>query len=213
MVDPALNPFIEKPVVPQKKGARFVNMLQAVAILSIVGVVMYLFVLTPNQIDGFSMFPTFNDDQIVFVNRVIQLIGNTSLGKSLKYEYQRGDVIVMKVPSHEKEIIKRIVGIPGDQIHIKDGDVYLNGVALSEKYLDPELKTQGGTFITEGGDPIFVAPGTVLVLGDNRNNSLDSRFVEIGLVKREYIIGKVFLRLLPLDTFTFIGTGETEFKN
>lgn len=205
-MDDEQNPFFNKKITIRKPGSGFVNTLQFFAILLIVLVVGYIFVVTPNQVDGLSMFPTFNNDEILLTNRIPQWIGTTSFGA--QWDYQRGDIVIMKLPNHDKEIVKRVIGIPGDTIELVDGRVVRNGEVISESYLTPELYTDYGDLLIEGAG-LTVAPGNLLVMGDNRtgSNSLDSRFIELGPVERQYIIGKVIARIWPLENFQLIGRG------
>ena len=115
-------------------------------------------------------------------------------------EPQRGDVIAFKKDGKEHSSIhvKRIIGLPGEKIQIKDGKVYINGKLYKEKnfpnIINPGLAEQQ---ITLGKNEYFV-------LGDNRNNSEDSRFSSIGMVKRKHIIGKTWMVLSPFEDIKFI---------
>jgi signal peptidase I len=95
---------------------------------------------------------------------------------------------------------------------ILDGDVYVNGQRAIEEYIPPEVRTNPGTFAKEG-ELITLGNGEYFVFGDNRNNSQDSRFLEYGPIKREWLKGRVILRYWPLSAFGIIGTGKVEFAN
>ena len=93
--------------------------------------------------------------------------------------------------------IKRIIGLPGDRVKINDGHVYINGSLLNDDPLINDKMTYAGIAeneITLGEDEYFV-------LGDNRNNSYDSRYEQVGVVKGKYIIGRVWLRIFPISKF------------
>jgi signal peptidase I len=133
------------------------------------------------RVDGSSMEPNFHNGDYVIVNRVAYQTG----------DIQRGDVVVFPYPRNEEvDYIKRVIGLPGDQVAIYGGVVYLNGEAVPETYvLEPwsfDLAEQA------------VPEGTVFVLGDNRNNSEDSR--SWGFLSIEKIIGKAIFRYWPFDT-------------
>ena len=135
-----------------------------------------------------SMQPTFySDDYVIISKQAYTLFGDV----------ERGDVIVFKSDlldgeGNSKHLIKRIIGIPGDTIEIKNGLVYRNGEKLEEDYVNE--KRQSGEM-----EPIIVEEGKLFVLGDNRRVSQDSRSEEIGQIDQETIVGKVVLRVFPFD--------------
>lgn len=135
-----------------------------------------------------SMQPTFySDDYVIISKQAYTLFGDV----------EHGDVIVFKSDlldgeGNSKHLIKRIIGIPGDTIEIKNGLVYRNGEKLEEDYVNE--KRQSGEM-----EPIIVEEGKLFVLGDNRRVSQDSRSEEIGQIDQETIVGKVVLRIFPFD--------------
>lgn len=134
------------------------------------------------------MFPNFHDQEYVLTNLI-----------TLKFApVARGDVIVFKAPPDpEKDFIKRVIGLPGDTVMVKDGDVYVNGQLYNENsYLNQSVKTFGGTFLRDN-DTITVPSGNYFVMGDNRPYSSDSR--EWGFVPVGNIIGKSFFVYWPLN--------------
>ncbi len=148
--------------------------------------VIYVFLFRPFQVNGDSMFPNFKDQEYVLTN-IIQLRFQ---------EPKLGDVIVFKAPTDpEKDYIKRVIGVPGDRVMVKDGNVYLNGKLLNESvFLKPTVKTYGGTFLQEGEEKT-VPPDSYFTLGDNRPYSSDSR--EWGFVQKDLIIGQSFFAYWP----------------
>lgn len=130
------------------------------------------------RVDGRSMEPSFHDGDYVIVNRLAYRFG----------ELQHGDVVVFPYPLNmEEDFIKRVIALPGDRLSIQEGSVYLNGSQIEEEYLD----------VTQRGDmaEIVVPMGNVFVLGDNRNDSSDSRLW--GPLDVEEIIGKAVFRYWP----------------
>lgn len=108
-------------------------------------------------------------------------------------EPERGDIIIFKYPDDEKVLyIKRIIGMPGDTVEIKENKVFINGNVLSEPYL--RVKTEG----TYG--PYTVPEDHYFMMGDNRNNSADSRFWENTYLSKEGIVGKALFRYYPKFT-------------
>lgn len=140
---------------------------------------------------GDSMKPVLENGDVVLVNRIIY---NASAPK-------RGDVIVFKPKGNENShyYIKRIIGLPGEKIEIIENKVYINGEKLEEEYKTTNIDNVG--IVTEeiqlGGDEYFV-------LGDDRENSEDSRNADVGNVKRSYIYGKAWFVVSPHDNFGFI---------
>jgi signal peptidase I len=152
-------------------------------------VVVYMFLFRPFEVKGESMFPNLHDSEYLITNVISQKIGNPQLG----------DVVVFKAPNEpDKDFIKRVIGVAGDTVSIREGDVYLNGELLDESaYLKPEVKTYGGSFLREG-DEVSVPEGYFFVLGDNRSYSSDSR--EWGFVPKKNIIGSSFFIYWPINS-------------
>lgn len=144
-------------------------------------VLMYVFGLRTNVI-GNSMEPGLYAGQQILIDRLIFQIGDP------KY----GDVIAFQPNGNENShyYIKRVIGCPGDTVLIKDGYTYINGEKLEEKDTFDKIRDPG---VAES--EIVLGPGEYFVMGDNRNFSEDSRSGNIGNVKTEYIIGKVWFKL------------------
>lgn len=138
-----------------------------------------------------SMDPTFSAGDKFLVNRAVYKISSP----------KRGDVIAFRTSSDEKASthIKRIIGVPGDTVLIQDGMIMINGETYKEQRDLPLIVNAGlaEESVVLGGDEYFV-------LGDNRNSSEDSRFADIGNVKKEYIIGKLWFVISPMDKLGFV---------
>jgi signal peptidase I len=156
----------------------------------------YVTLFRPFEVNGESMYPNFYNNEYVLTN----LIGfeNFGLYHVTSGKVSLGDVIVFNAPPEpDKDYIKRVIGVPGDTIMLKNGSVYLNGNLLDEsKYLSSDVKTYGESFLSEN-QTIKVPNNQYFVLGDNRMASSDSR--EWGFVKKSEIVGKSSFVYWPLN--------------
>jgi signal peptidase I len=192
--------------VGPKAGGLLIDALQTIVFALGLSVVIYLFLAIPNQVDGLSMMPNLHNGEILITNKFIQIAGGP--GKLFPgYDYQRGDIVVFQQPNRP-DLVKRIVGLPGDRIKIEGGRVFINGKVLAEDYLPAGRRTDPGDFVTEGVEK-RVPEGHYFLMGDNRGNSKDSRTSEVGFVRREYIKGSPFLRVLPVQTLGLLTRGES----
>jgi signal peptidase I len=138
-----------------------------------------------------SMTPTLAVNDRVLVNKLSYRL----------HDINRGDIVVFERPPSEegilgiKDLIKRVVGLPGETVESKDGIVYVDDEPLTEDYLPP------GT-MTEGLERTTIPEGTVFVMGDNRANSKDSRV--FGPVSQESVVGRAFVRVWPMGSFGFL---------
>lgn len=162
----------------------FQTFLMALAVF----LVIYFFIARPFQVSGDSMFPTYKDREYIFTNILGVKLGHVT----------RGDVIVFRAPiEDDKDFIKRVIGLPGDTVELKDGFVYLNGQKLDESaYLASNVRSFGGTFLADNVEKV-IPDGSLFVLGDNRSASSDSR--EWGLLKENAVIGKSFFVYWPIS--------------
>ncbi len=159
------------------------------AIIFIVVVLfLMIYVVSITQVVGNSMSPNYQNGEILVLNKF----------KYRFFKIKRGDIVSLKY-ANTKYLIKRVIGLPGDTIYIKNNILYINNQEYKEDYIkglnydDFNLTDLGYTTIPEN---------MYFVLGDNRSDSIDSR--EIGLVKKEDIIGKASIRIWPLNKFKFI---------
>lgn len=163
------------------------DLVQTLVIAGAIFVVIYAFLFRPYQVNGRSMDPTFEDGEYVLTNLI-----DIRLGK-----LERGDVVVFNAPvDKDKDYIKRIIGMPGDNVKILGGKVFVNGHEINQSFLPSDVYTNPGSYLGEG-EEIVVPPDNYFVMGDNRNFSSDSR--EWGFVPKDKIIGKSFIVYFPLN--------------
>jgi signal peptidase I len=156
-----------------------------------------VFIVQPVKVEGTSMLPRLHDGERIFVNKLIYY-GLPQL--------TRGDIVVFWYPDDpDKSYIKRVIGLPGETVEVRDGRILVNGRELGEPYLDPQLNVAHGELA-----PVFVKRHYYFVMGDNRDNSYDSR--SWGLVPEKYVYGKALFRYWPLSQASLI-SHETEYPN
>jgi signal peptidase I len=179
-------------------GKFLLEFIQSIVLALSVFVLIYLFVAQPNEVKGSSMYPNFLDGEYLLTEKI---------SYRFKGDPQRGDVVIFKAPASEScyedgcEYIKRVIGIPGDRVVVKNGKVYLNDELLDQSFLPDGVVTVAGGFCQEG-EEVVVPDGQYLCFGDNRPNSRDGR--EFGFVGRDLIIGKAFLKYWPLSSVSLI---------
>lgn len=160
-------------------------------ILSLVIALVITTFIKPTIVKNYSMIPTLDENNFLIVNRLLYNLGTP----------KRGDIVVFKSPlktvtGKDKLLIKRVIALPGEEIIISDGEVYINGEYLEEPYLVDTY--------TEGNIDMTIPEGKIFAMGDNRRNSLDSRDDVLGLVDMDDIVGKAFLRLYPFNRVGFL---------
>lgn len=140
---------------------------------------------------GPSMSPTLNGGEKVLVNRFVYKL----------FEPRQNDLIVFQPNGNEKShyYVKRVIALPGDTVQIKDGEVYVNGEIFAEQ-IEAEAIENAMMAETE----ILVGEDEYFVLGDNRNNSEDSRYASIGNVKKEHITGEAWMVVYPWDRINLL---------
>lgn len=146
------------------------------------------FLFAPTTVQGESMSPTFEDKDKVLLSKISEI--------------ERFDIIVFNAPDTDKRYIKRVIGLPGDTIEMKDDVLYVNGKAYEETYLEEHkeeisfAKLTGDFTLKEITGKERVPKGKLFVLGDNRLKSNDSRL--FGFISAEEVIGEVKFRFYPL---------------
>lgn len=172
----------------KEKGSFLKELLIYVCIFIVLWRVIPAYVIERTIVDGTSMQNTLQDEEQLMVER-------------LSYQFsdpKRFDIVILMPYGDDVDeyFIKRVIGLPGETIQIKDGEIYIDGEVLEENY--------GKEPIIEGGiaeEPLTLGDEEYFVMGDNRNDSDDSRADYIGPITRNLIKGKAILRIWPLDRF------------
>lgn len=143
------------------------------------------------QVQGSSMEPKLSNEDNLIVDKISYRF----------HDPERFDIIVFPFQYEDNTYyIKRIIGMPGETVQIDaEGNILINGEILDENYGKEVIQNAGRAY-----EPITLGDDEYFVMGDNRNNSTDSRDPSVGNIKREDIIGRAWLRILPLDKFGFI---------
>jgi len=163
----------------------------AQTVLGALGLALFImaFVARAFTVDGPSMLPTLSSGERLLVDKLTYRLRDPV----------RGEIIVFKPPAGPSHyLVKRVIGEPGDTVEIKSGRILVNGAVLDEPYV------RSHTF---GRNAVYRVPeGHYFVLGDNRNNSQDSRSPSVGFVPRSSIVGRAVVRYWPLDRVTLFRT-------
>lgn len=149
-------------------------------IIVVVVVLFRTFIATPVRVDGESMVDTLDNGDILILNK-------------MNKRYERFDIVVIKYG--KSKLVKRIIGLPGENIEYKDNELYING----KKIEDVVVARTSNFSLEELYDMKEIKQGYYFVMGDNRLRSLDSRYYEVGLIKESDIIGTTSFRIYPFN--------------
>lgn len=175
MVASRLKESVKKEILSWGKSA---------AIALVLAILIRQFLYTPVTVSGQSMEPTFENDNRVVITKI--------------HSVNRFDMIVFNSPVSEEHFIKRVIGLPGDFVVMKDDHLYINGAEYEEAYVQANKeKMYEGQRLTENFE-VHVPKGHYFVLGDNRQNSMDSRM--LGPIKEQAVVGKVSFRIYPFNS-------------
>ncbi|WP_153462542.1 signal peptidase I [Sediminibacillus terrae] len=179
-----------------KKKNEWLDWVKALLIAGLLAVIVRMFLFAPIVVDGPSMLPTLHNGDHMIVNKFNYLVG----------EPDRFDIVVFHATA-QKDYIKRVIGVPGDHVEVKDDTLYINGEAVEEPFLESAKQMMEGNqhytvdFSLEElpGGYDEVPENHLLVLGDNRGNSTDSRL--LGMISYDQLVGEVQLLYWPFDRF------------
>ncbi len=186
----------ENSVKEETKGMRILKEILGTGfyllIVLIVTLLIIKFVGQRTEVSGQSMEPTLSNGDNLIVDKI-----------SYRFRAPERFEIIVFPPPHQEDTfyIKRIIGLPGEKVRIdEEGKIYINGEVLEESYGKEQIRNPGLAF-----DEIELEKDEYFVLGDNRNNSSDSRAPQVGNVHMSKIIGRAFIRIFPFDHFGFVG--------
>lgn len=174
-----------------RKVRGILNWVFQIAVVLIFGVLVGIAMFQSVTMQESAMEPTLQVGERFFVNRAIYKV---SLPK-------RGDIIVYKTSGSDDAAlhIGRVIGLPGETVQISNGSILINGDVYNENKGFPEINNAG-----LASDGVSLESGKYFILGDNRNNSEDSRYGDIGNINKKYIVGKVWFIISPKDKFGFL---------
>ena len=156
----------------------------SIAIAVAIAVLVRTFIFEPIQVDGESMSPTLHSHQSLGVEKLSRYFGLP----------ERGEIVIVHYPKSDDAYVKRVIGLPGETVEIKDSTVYVNGSPLDESYTSQDSY--------HDMDPVTVPADSIYVMGDNRANSQDSRYV--GSIKENLIIGRALFIIWPLNEIRWV---------
>jgi len=182
---------------PPRRRPRALDALIEIATTVALAVILYVviqsFVVQTFRVEQQSMVPTLQEQEHLLIDKLTPRFD----------DYSRGDIIVFHPPDRgpgATPFIKRVIGVAGDAIELRDGTVWVNGVELEESYTAPGSET----LPTDGTDTWEVAAGELFAMGDNREHSVDSR--RFGVVPVGNVVGRAWLRFWPIDTLNLFQT-------
>ncbi|MCR4962720.1 MAG: signal peptidase I [Firmicutes bacterium] len=178
---------IALPEKPAIKGSFLKETAKVFAMALVIAIVLKMFIVDSRVVPSSSMYPTIEEQDRIVLNK-LAYVGDRAP--------QRGDIVVFKAPEEldsPYDLVKRVIGLPGEMLEVKDGAVYIDGEALQEGYV---FEAPGYAY-----GPVTVPENCYFMMGDNRNHSLDSHYWEEPFVPEQEIKGKVVLRYWPFSSF------------
>ena len=174
-----------------RKVRRTLNWIFQILVALVFGILVGISLFQSVTMQENSMEPTLKVGERFFVNRALYKVSSP----------KRDDIIVYKTSGSDDAAlhIGRVIGLPGETVQISNGNILINGEVYDENHDFPEISNAG---VASSG--ISLESGEYFILGDNRNNSEDSRYGDIGNINKKYIVGKVWFIISPKDKFGFL---------
>ncbi len=179
---------------PRRRRAGLDWLVLAIAALA-AAFLLRTFVIQQFAVDGESMLGTLHSGDRVIVNKLSYDL----------HDPRHGDIVVLKdikESVEERDLIKRVIALPGETIEYRDCQLFINGTRREEPYLDPDLVEPHNCGDSQA--PLEVEAGHVFVMGDNRAGSLDSRTISIGQIPYDHLIGRAFVVVWPFSNWTWL---------
>jgi len=174
-------------------GGFFLDIIETGVFALSLFVLVYVFLAQPHQVSGRSMVPNFADGEFLLTNKLAYRTGVP----------ERGDVVVFHAPPTAHcppggacDFIKRVIGMPGETVGVKDGKLLINNQPLAESYIPADFATRGDAYLREGMQ-VKLGQGEYFMVGDNRPGSSDSR--AFGPVTADRFVGKAWIRYWPIS--------------
>ncbi len=152
---------------------------RSILIAIVLALLIRMFLFEVFVVEGRSMYPTLVETERLMVNKIVYHFDQPRLGDIIVFEFEPG-----------RDFIKRVIAVEGDEIEIKGGRVFVNGIIIEEPYIDQDM-------LMHDYGPEVVPPGYLFVMGDYRQNSMDSRDPRVGFVSQEYLKGRAFFIFWP----------------
>ena len=164
------------------RSFRNVEFLLYIALVVLIALTIRTFIAEPIRVDGDSMIPTLVHNEDMLVEKMTYWFSDP----------QRGDIIICFYPGYTESCVKRVIGLPGDTVEVREGVFYINGKALDEHAYWKDS-------IIGDVAPVTVGARQVFVVGDNRNGSKDSRNPSVGCIPYAKVVGRVVAVVYPFD--------------
>lgn len=173
-----------------KWRSELLDWLKSFVLIGAITALIYIFIMAPYVVQGRSMESTLHDRERVIVNKAIYYLQDP----------HPGDIVIIHPDASGDNWIKRVIAVAGDKVEAKNDQLYINDQPLDEPYLaeNKQKAAAAGVTLTDDFGPITVESGSVFVMGDNRNNSMDSRM--IGPVRLDHVVGRAEVVYWPLSS-------------